>query len=65
MRFMLLMMPKGYETAQPGAMPDASAVAAMMKYNEALQKRACCSRWMGFIRPRWARAFRFREGSPR
>lgn len=38
MRFMLLMIPKGYEKAQPGAMPDATAVAAMMNYNEALQK---------------------------
>ncbi|MGA7931498.1 MAG: YciI family protein [Candidatus Sulfotelmatobacter sp.] len=38
MRFMMLMIPKGYERAQPGAMPDAKAVAAMMKYNEALQK---------------------------
>jgi hypothetical protein len=33
----MLMIPKGYETAAPGAMPDPEAVAAMMKYNEALQ----------------------------
>ena len=38
MRFMMLMLPKGYEKAAPGAMPDAKAVAAMMKYNESLQK---------------------------
>lgn len=38
MRFMMLMIPKGYETAQPGAMPDAKAVEAMMKYNASLQK---------------------------
>jgi hypothetical protein len=38
LRFMMLMIPKGYEKAAPGAMPDAEAVAAMMKYNEALQK---------------------------
>jgi hypothetical protein len=38
MRFMLLMIPKGYESAKPGAMPDPKAVAAMMKYNEELQK---------------------------
>jgi hypothetical protein len=38
MRFMLLMIPKGYETAEPGAMPDAKAVAAMMTFNESLQK---------------------------
>ncbi|MEX2113708.1 MAG: hypothetical protein WD845_11010 [Pirellulales bacterium] len=38
MRFMMLMIPKGYESAAPGAMPDAEAVAAMMKYNEFLQQ---------------------------
>jgi hypothetical protein len=38
MRFMMLMIPKGYETAKPGTMPDTAAVAAMMKYNEELQK---------------------------
>lgn len=38
MRFMMLMIPKGYESAAPGTMPDPAAVAAMMKYNESLQK---------------------------
>ena len=38
MRFMMLMIPEGYEKAAPGTMPDAKAVAAMMKYNESLQK---------------------------
>ncbi len=38
MRFMLLMIPKGYERAQPGAMPDATAVAAMAKFNKAMQE---------------------------
>ena len=38
MRFMMLMIPKGYESAKPGTMPDPEAVAAMMKYNESLQK---------------------------
>jgi len=36
MRFMMLMIPKGYEKAEPGAMPDPKAVEAMMKYNEEL-----------------------------
>ncbi|HLC05320.1 MAG TPA: YciI family protein [Anaerolineales bacterium] len=35
---MMLMIPKGYENAAPGAMPDPNAVAAMMKYNESLQQ---------------------------
>ena len=38
MRFMMLVIPKGYESAKPGTMPDPKAVAAMMKYNEQLQK---------------------------
>ena len=38
MRFMMLMIPKGYESATPGTLPSADAVAAMMKYNETLQK---------------------------
>jgi hypothetical protein len=37
-RFMMLMIPKGYENAAPGTMPDAKHVAEMMKYNESLQK---------------------------
>ena len=38
MRFMMLVIPKGYETAQPNTAPDAAAVAKMMKYNEELAK---------------------------
>lgn len=40
MRFMMLMIPKGYEKAAPGVMPEAKAVEAMMKHNEELQKAA-------------------------
>jgi hypothetical protein len=38
MRFMMLMIPKGYELAAAGTMPDPKAVEAMMKYNDELQK---------------------------
>jgi hypothetical protein len=37
MRFMMLMIPRGYEAAAPGTVPSAEAVTAMMKYNEALK----------------------------
>ncbi len=63
MRFMMLMIPKGYDKAEPGTMPDAKAVAAMMKYNESCKKPACCLRSTASIRPRWARASRFPEGN--
>jgi hypothetical protein len=38
MRFMMLMIPGGYQNAAPGTLPDVKGVAAMMKYNESLQK---------------------------
>jgi hypothetical protein len=38
MRFMMLMIPKGYEQAAPGTLPDAKGVAVMMKYNESLKR---------------------------
>jgi len=38
MRFMMLVIPKGYEKAAPGTVPDADGVAAMMKFNEDLQR---------------------------
>jgi hypothetical protein len=37
MRFMMLMIPLGYETAPPDVQLDPERVAAMMKYNEALK----------------------------
>lgn len=38
MRFMMLMIPKGYEKADPNFRPPLDAVEKMMKYNEELQK---------------------------
>ena len=38
MRFMLLVIPKGYEQAAPGAMPDAKLVEKMTKFNESLKR---------------------------
>ena len=39
MRFMMLMIPHGYETAAPGTMPeDVERMGSMMAYNESLQK---------------------------
>lgn len=36
MRFMMIVIPKGYDTAPADAMPDAETVGAMDKYNNAL-----------------------------
>jgi hypothetical protein len=38
MRFMMIVIPKGYEKAGPDAVPSAEAVAKMMEYNRSLQK---------------------------
>ena len=38
MRFMMMVMPNGYESAGPDAVPTSEAVAKMMEYNKALQK---------------------------
>jgi hypothetical protein len=38
MRFMMIVIPKGYETATPDAVPSAEAVAKMMEYNKSLQR---------------------------
>jgi hypothetical protein len=65
MRFMMLMIPKGYEKAQPGAMPDAKAVAAMMKYNEALQKAGVLLALDGLHPPSMGARVTFAGGKPK
>jgi hypothetical protein len=37
MRFMMMVIPKGYESAAPDTTPSAEAVAKMMEYNKKLQ----------------------------
>ena len=63
MRFMMLMIPKGYEQAKPGTTPDAKAVSAMMKYNEELQKAGVLLTLDGLHPPLWpARVSLVRHG---
>lgn len=38
MRFMMIVIPKGYESAAPDAVPSVEAVAKMQEYNQSLQK---------------------------
>ena len=64
MRFMMLMIPKGYESAEPGAMPDAEAVAAMMKYNEELQKAGVLLALDGLHPPSMGARVSFAGGKP-
>ena len=65
MRFMMLMIPKGYEKAAPGTMPDAKAVAAMMKYNESLQKAGVLLALDGLHPPSMGARVTFSGGKPK
>jgi len=64
MRFMMLMIPKGYEKAAPGTMPDAKAVEAMMKYNEELQKAGVLLGLDGLHPPSMGARVSFSGGKP-
>ena len=64
MRFMMLMIPKGYETAAPGTVPDAKAVEAMMKYNEELQKAGVLVALDGLHPPSMGARVSFSKGKP-
>src|SRR5471032_2663949 len=64
MRFMMLMIPKGYETAAPGTTPPADAVAAMMKYNEALKQAGVLITLDGLHPPSMGARVSFSGGKP-
>lgn len=65
MRFMMLVIPKGYEKAAPGTMPDADHVAAMMKYNEALKEAGVLMSLDGLHPPSMGARVSFSGGKPR
>ena len=65
MRFMMLMIPKGYERAAPGTVPDAESVAAMMKYNETLQKAGVLLALDGLHPPSMGARVSFPGGKPK
>lgn len=65
MRFMMLMIPKGYETAAPGTVPDdAERIEAMMKYNEELQKAGVLLSLDGLHPPSMGARVSFPGGKP-
>lgn len=65
MRFMMLMLPKGYQTAAPGVMPDPEAVAAMMKYNEKLRDAGVLLALDGLHPPSMGARVSFSGGKPK
>lgn len=64
MRFMMLVIPKGYEKAAPGTVPDAEGVAAMMEYNAALQKAGVLLALDGLHPPSMGARVSFPGGKP-
>jgi hypothetical protein len=65
MRFTMLMIPKGYEQPRPGTMPDPNSVAAMMKYNESLQKAGVLLTLDGLHPPSMGARVSFSGGKPK
>ena len=64
MRFMMLMIPKGYESAKPGAMPEAEAVEKMMEYNRKLQEAGVLLALDGLHPPSMGARVSFEGGRP-
>lgn len=64
MRFMMLMIPKGYEQAPEHAVPSVEAVDAMMKYNEALRKAGVLLSLDGLHPPSTGARITFSGGTP-
>jgi hypothetical protein len=65
MRFMMLMIPKGYEMAEPGSMPPVDAVEKMMRYNESLQKAGVLLALDGLHPPSMGARVSFEGGKPK
>lgn len=65
MRFMMLMIPKGYETAAPGTVPDdVERIGSMMKYNQALQDAGVLISCDGLHPPSMGARVSFSRGRP-
>ncbi|SEO11342.1 YciI family protein [Bradyrhizobium sp. OK095] len=64
MRFMMLMIPLGYETAPPDVQLDPERVAAMMRYNEALKDAGVLITLDGLHPPSMGARISFATGTP-
>ncbi|WP_064747652.1 YciI family protein [Lysobacter antibioticus] len=65
MRFMLLMIPQGYETAAADAVPSVEQVAAMTAYNTALFESGVLIGGEGLHPPATGARISFADGKPR
>lgn len=62
MRFMMIVIPKGYESAAPDVVPSADAVAKMMEYNKALQKAGVLLALDGLMPPSTGARVTYNDG---
>jgi hypothetical protein len=65
MRFMMLMLPRSYTPGAPEVLPDAKAVAPMMKYNESLRKAGVLLALDGLSPPAKGARVSFADGKAR
>lgn len=65
MRFMMLVIPKGYETATPDATPPADLVEKMTAYNRELQKSGVLIGLDGLHPPSAGQRLHFKGGKPK
>jgi len=61
---MMLVIPKGYESAAPDAVPDAEGVAKMMEYNKELQNAGVLLALDGLFPPSTGARVSFANGKP-
>ena len=64
MRFMMLVIPQGYGTAEPGTMPDPRDVEAMMRYNTELEEAGVLLALDGLHPPSMGARVSFGGGTP-
>ena len=65
MRFMMLVIPKGYESAAPGTMPDPKDVERMMEFNRSLHDAGILLAMDGLHPPSVGARVSFHGGKPK
>ena len=64
MRFMMMVITKGYESAVPDSVPTAGAVAKLMEYNKALQKAGVLLALDALFPPSAGACVSYEDGKP-
>ncbi|HUL02931.1 MAG TPA: YciI family protein [Gemmatimonadales bacterium] len=65
MRFMMIVIPKGYDTAAPGTLPPADLVEKMSTYNDSLSKAGILLALDGLHPPSMGARVKFSGGKPK